>query len=94
VGRLPTKKTITALVSDLANPQVLYAGSADGVLKSQDAGASWQVMNTGLPETQIAALALHPTQPTRLYAVTDKGVIFRSTDGAATWQRQGQLPAQ
>lgn len=94
MGRLPTKKTITALVSDLANPQILYASSADGVLKSQDAGASWQTMNTGLAETQVVALALHPTQPARLYAVTDKGVIFRSTDGAAAWQRQGQLPAR
>jgi photosystem II stability/assembly factor-like uncharacterized protein len=94
VGSLPTKKTITALVSDLAHPQTLYASSADGVLKSQDAGKSWQLMNTGLSETPIAALALHPTQPARLYAVTDKGVLFRSTDGAATWQRQGQLPAQ
>ena len=94
MGRLPTKKTITALVSDLTHPQVLYASSADGVVKSQVAGQSWQLMNTGLSETRIAALALHPTQPARLYAVTDTGVVFRSTDSATTWQRQGQLPAQ
>jgi len=130
VGRLPTKKTITALVSDHTNPQILYASSADGVLKSQDAGASWQAMNTGLSDTQVAALvlrfrnnvrvfgtispvkttcspapnwrgicgaqhlALHPTQPARLYAVTAHGTVFRSTDGAATWQRQGQLPTE
>lgn len=94
MGRLPTKKTITALVSDLAKPQILYASSADGVLKSQDAGATWQTMTTGLSDTQIAALALHPTQPVRLYAVTAHGTVFRSTDGAATWQRQGQLPTE
>ena len=94
MGSLPTKKTITALISDLSNPKMLYASSGDGVLKSQDAGASWQTMNTGLSETEIVALALHPTQPSRLYAVTVHGVIFRSTDSAATWQRQGQLPAQ
>ena len=51
-------------------------------------------MNTGLSEARIAALSLDPTQPARLYAVTDTGVVFRSTDSAATWQRQGQLPAQ
>ena len=94
MGSLPTKKTISVLLSDLSNPKILYASSGDGVFKSQNAGESWQTMNTGLSETQIVALALHPTQPARLYAVTDKGVIFRSTDGAATWQRQGQLPAQ
>lgn len=94
MGRLPTKKTITALVSDLVNPQMLYASSADGVLKSRDAGTTWQAMNTGLSDTQTAALALHPTQPARLYAVTAHGTVFRSTDGAATWQRQGQLPTE
>jgi photosystem II stability/assembly factor-like uncharacterized protein len=94
VGSLPTKKTITALVSDLSNPQVLYATSADGVFKSTDAGDSWQTMNTGLSDTTIAALALHATQPSRLYVVSASGTVFRSSDGAATWQRQGQLPTQ
>ena len=94
MGRLPTKKTITALVSDLSKPQILYAGSADGVFKSTDAGDSWQAMNTGLTDTTIAALALHPTQPSRVYAVTASGTVWRSTDGAATWQRQGQLPTE
>jgi photosystem II stability/assembly factor-like uncharacterized protein len=94
VGRLPTTKTITALVSDLSNPQILYASSGDGVFKSQDAGQSWQTMNTGLDETAVVALALHPTHPLRLYAATASGQIFHSTDGAVTWQRQGQLPTQ
>ena len=94
MGSLPTKKTITALVSDLSNPKILYASSGEGVFKSQNAGESWQTVNTGLSETGIVALALHPTQPARLFAVTANGVIFRSTDSAATWQRQGQLPAE
>jgi photosystem II stability/assembly factor-like uncharacterized protein len=94
VGSLPTKKTVTALVSDPANPQVLYASSGDGVFKSPDAGTSWQPMNTGLRETQIVAVALNPVQPTHLYAASASGQIFRSTDGAATWQRQGQLPME
>ena len=92
MGSLPTKKTITALVNDLANPQILYASSSDGVFKSPDAGASWQTMNTGLRDTQIVAVAINPAQPTHLYAASASGRIFRSTDGAATWQRQGQLP--
>ena len=94
MGSLPTKKTITALVSDPANPQILYASSGDGVFKSPDAGMSWQLMHTGLRETQIVAVALNPAQPTHLYAASASGQIFRSTDGAATWQRQGQVPPE
>jgi photosystem II stability/assembly factor-like uncharacterized protein len=94
VGSLPTRKTITALVSDPTNPQLLYASSGDGVFKSPDAGISWQPMHTGLRETQIVALAINPAQPTHLYAASASGQIFRSTDGAATWQRQGQVPTE
>ncbi len=94
MGRLPTKNTITALVSDLSNPQILYASSAGGVFKSQDAGETWQTLNTGLSDSKIVALALHPTQPSRLYAVTASGMVFRRTDGAATWEHQGQLPSK
>jgi photosystem II stability/assembly factor-like uncharacterized protein len=82
------------LISDLSNPQILYTASADGVFKSQNAGESWQTMNTGLSQASIAALALHPTQASRLYAVAMDGTVFRSTDGAKTWQRQGQLPVE
>jgi photosystem II stability/assembly factor-like uncharacterized protein len=94
VGRLPTKKTITSLVSDLSNPQILYASSGDGVFKSKDAGASWQTMNTGLPNTRIVSVTIHPTEPSRLYAVAASGQVFRSTNGAANWQLQGQLPTK
>jgi photosystem II stability/assembly factor-like uncharacterized protein len=94
VGRVPTKKAITALLSDSLNPHILYASSGDGVFKSPDAGKSWRVMNTGLRDTKIVALALNPTEPAHLYAVTASGQIFRSTDGAATWQQRGQVPAK
>jgi photosystem II stability/assembly factor-like uncharacterized protein len=94
VGRVPTKKTISGLISDLSNPQILYASSGDGVFKSEDAGNAWQAMHTGLSETHVVAVALHPTQPSHIYALTASGAVFRSTDGAATWQRRGQLPSE
>ncbi len=94
MGRLPTKKTITSLVSELANPQILYASSGDGVFKSTDAGVSWQTMNTGLADTRIVSVTIHPTQPSRLYAVAASGQVFRSTNGAVKWLLQRKLPAE
>jgi photosystem II stability/assembly factor-like uncharacterized protein len=81
-------------VSDFSNPRILYASSGDGVFKSTDAGASWQTMNTGLPDTRIVSVTIHPTQPSRLYAAAANGQVFRSIDGAANWQLQGQLPTE
>ncbi len=94
MGRLPTRKSITSLVSDLSNPRTLYASSGDGVFKSTDAGASWQTMNTGLPDTRIVSVTIHPMKPSRLYAVASSGQVFRSANGAANWQLQGQLPVE
>ncbi len=94
MGRLPTRKTISSLVSDLSNPRILYASSGDGVFKSTDAGASWQTMNTGLADTRIVSVTIHPTQPSRLYAVAASGQVFRSTNGAANWQLKGKLPTE
>jgi photosystem II stability/assembly factor-like uncharacterized protein len=94
MGSLPTKKMITSLVSDLSNPKILYASSADGVFKSTDAGDSWQAMHMGLSNTGVAALALHLKHSAHLYAATADGQLFRSTDGAVTWTYQGRLPAE
>ena len=94
MGRLPTKKNIISVVSDLSNPQILYTGSGDGVFKSTDAGESWQTMNRGLSDTKIVNVTIHPTQSSRLYAMTANGQVFRSNDGAANWQFQGQLPTE
>jgi hypothetical protein len=51
-------------------------------------------MNTGLPDTRIVSVTIHPTKPSRLYAVAASGQVFRSANGAANWQLQGQLPAE
>jgi hypothetical protein len=51
-------------------------------------------MNTGFPDTRIVSVTIHPTQPSRLYAVAASGQVFRSINGAADWQLQGQLPAE
>ena len=44
-------------------------------------------MNTGLTWTHLhrPALALDPTTPTTLYAGTDGGGVFKTTDGGASW---------
>jgi len=58
----------------------LYAGTVNGVWKSLDDGASWQM--TGLQQfTRLIAVA-HDA----VYAVTTSGVL-RSTDGGSLWQR-------
>ena len=67
----------------------------NGIYKSTDAGKTWTHM-PGLEDgQQIPALAVDPRNPNRLFAAVlghpygpsqERG-IYRSTDGAETWQR-------
>ena len=64
------------------------------MLKSTDAGKTWNVADTGLTnpasptdseELRVDAFALDPRSPNVLYAGTGIGV-FKTTDGARTWR--------
>jgi photosystem II stability/assembly factor-like uncharacterized protein len=81
------------------DPQrLLVAMSAAGVYRTEDGGASWQPANHGiqavwLPEDQrfpefgqcVHKVALHPSQPDRLFAQNHFGV-YRSDNGGDAWQ--------
>jgi photosystem II stability/assembly factor-like uncharacterized protein len=97
--------SIGALAVAPSRPETLYVGSGeglqrpdlsvgDGIYKSTDAGKTWA--HLGLRDAQqIAALAVHPRDPDRVYAAVlghpygpnaERGV-FRSTDGGKTWAK-------
>ncbi len=97
--------SIGALAVSPSRPDTLYVGSGeglqrpdlsvgDGVYKSTDAGKTW--VHLGLRDAQqIAALAVHPRDPERVYAAVlghpygpnaERGV-FRSQDGGRTWAK-------
>lgn len=75
---------ITDVLIDPTQPNTIYLGTAGGVFKSTDRGASWERRNVGLPGGLVAELAIDPTAPTNLYVVGAFGVA-KSTDGASSW---------
>ncbi len=79
-----------ALAIDPSNPATVFAGTAAGIARSTDAGATWAVNNLGLGAAFQAttALGLDPISPTTVYAVTGGG-LFKSVDGGATWASSG-----
>jgi photosystem II stability/assembly factor-like uncharacterized protein len=88
---------IFSLAIDPQNSSTLYAASDyGGVFKTINGGASWSAMNSGLPlgfGVPILAVAIDPQTPRTLHAVTGFGV-FKSTDGAATWSKNSELPGR
>jgi photosystem II stability/assembly factor-like uncharacterized protein len=87
--------TVSHLVIDPTNPQVLYAGVGcvdddlhlpGNVFKSINGGASWTRLDGVSPDAPITRLALHPDDPQKVYAL-GYGGVFYSADGGASWTR-------
>ncbi len=57
-----------------------------GLMKSPGAALDWRPVSTGLGERVLLHLAVDPTDPKRMFAVTDESQILASTDGGTTWQ--------
>jgi len=90
-----TNLDITSLAISSHAPTVVYAGAyydsgaalppAAGVFRSDDSGASWNRVSSGLTESNaVRCLAIDPSTPGTLYAGTWYGV-FHSDDSGASW---------
>lgn len=97
------------IVVDPSQPRTVYAATGifdrravapEGVLKSTDGGSTWVNVNTGLESLVVGGLAMDPTDPRALIAVTGKhknafvddpsdglGGVFKTNDGGQHWRR-------
>jgi photosystem II stability/assembly factor-like uncharacterized protein len=65
-------------------PGLLFAATSDGMLRSDDRGATWRPI---LRRSQVAlfSMAIDPRSDRVLYAASLDGGVLRSRDGGATW---------
>ena len=93
------------LLIDPSSPTTLYAKfsrpGGDTLLKSTDSGSSW--IETPPPfHLTINGVAIDASRPTNLYAMAWDPrvasaecclVVYKSTDGGASWMQRGNVPA-
>ena len=90
-GRVPqTQAPITclALSPTFMKDGVALAGTAgDGMLRTKDGGKSWFLVNAGLQDFDVLALAVAPTWERReiCFAATAEG-FYRSPNGGRAWK--------
>ncbi len=75
---------VTALVIDPQKPEVLYAGTLDGLHKTVDGGRSWHRIGPSLSDLFISSLALDLSHPETVY-VGGRAGVFQTRDGGLTW---------
>jgi photosystem II stability/assembly factor-like uncharacterized protein len=79
--------TITKLVFDPLQPNVLYAAGYGGSLfKTIDGGKTWESLNKGIENLRMQSLVIDPSNSGTLYVgdTMYKG-IYKSTDYAQSW---------
>ncbi len=75
---------VNRLLIDPADPDVVYAGTTQGVFKTINKGEAWSRLAAELGELYVSSLVLEPGNGQHLYMGTSTG-IFQSRDGGQTW---------
>ena len=85
MGSLPINTMIRSIAVDTITPQRVYAAGPAGLFRSDDAGQSWMPAGEGLPKEPLA-VTLNPAAPQTVFVLLADHSVWRSTDGATTWQ--------
>jgi photosystem II stability/assembly factor-like uncharacterized protein len=76
----PIKGTVADLALDPRISQTIYAGTSNGLYRSQNGGQAWK----RTAKFDVAAIKVDPSAPDRIWAGGTDG-LYQSTDGGATW---------
>jgi photosystem II stability/assembly factor-like uncharacterized protein len=80
-------QSVFALVQAPSDPKIFIAGTLEGVFRSEDSGATWELISPpGSREIhEVESLAVHPLNPEIIYAGTWH-LPWKTTDGGKTWE--------
>jgi len=84
--------TIETIVAD-PTPARLWAAGGDRLLRSDDAGQSWQGVGRSLPQPGMRARGIAASADGVILVLSSDRGVFRSTDAGNTWTPvEGNLP--
>jgi len=86
-----------AIAIDPTNPNIIYAGTGEatysgasyygrGLLKSTDAGNTWQHITSGLPSSSyFSRIKIRPNHPNEILAALGSAGLYKSTNNGINW---------
>jgi len=100
IGPAGMSGRVTCIDAIIANPDIIYAGTASGGLwKSRDGGIRWKPVFDKAPLQSIGAVAIDQRNPDVVWAGTGEGNprnshnsgkgIYRSSDAGKSWKLMG-----
>ncbi|CAI8005335.1 Xyloglucanase Xgh74A [Geodia barretti] len=82
---LPENPQIRALLAHPDEPGTIFAGTQDGVYRTDDRGENWR--RTETLSGDVWSMAVHPNDSSIMFAGYDAGRVCRSDDGGNTWRQ-------
>ena len=100
IGPAAMSGRITAIDAVVANPDIIYAGSASGgVWKTENGGTTWTSIFDENPILNIGSIAVQQSNPSVIWVGTGEGNprnsvnlgagIYKSLDAGKTWKLMG-----
>ncbi|HEY6102874.1 MAG TPA: hypothetical protein VI007_06585 [bacterium] len=90
-------ESLTSAAADRWQPGRVYAGTEQGLWRSDDEGRSWRPIGEPLAGRHITAVAVAPSDgggaAAPVYVGTEPSHLFRSMDAGETWEELAGLTA-
>ncbi len=90
----PGESQVRALAVHPKTPQIVFAGADTGFFRSEDAGASWEKLDSPMDGMKIWSIAIDPADPEVIFVGTSPPFLFRTRDGGRSWEKLGATIAQ
>ena len=86
--KLPWSELVVfALTRHPRDPSVVFAGTQEGIYRSDDRGASFEKIDSELNDYDVWSVAIDPSAPDTMFAGCRPGAIFRSKNGGQDWHQ-------
>jgi len=79
---------INYLAVDPTDPDIIFAGTFNGLYRSTDGAGSWTRVDSGWDQTQITTVAFDALAGEVVYAGTRGDGVFKSEDGGDHWEHK------
>jgi photosystem II stability/assembly factor-like uncharacterized protein len=77
---------IKCLAVHPVDPDILFAGTFDGLYRSEDGAQTWARLDSGWAYTEITAVTFDALANDVMYVGTNGSGVYKSTDRGETWE--------
>ena len=83
---LPPSTEVRVIAIHPLQPEVVIAGTQDGVYRSGSRGDHWRRLNLPVAGSTVWSLLFRPHRPSVMYVGTAPAQVFRTADAGDTWE--------